>query len=289
MNLSCRLNKQVRYVLGASVLAMALAACSSSPTGRNQVLLYDAQQMNGLGAQSFAEIKKNETILEDPAVNAYVQCITNAITKEIPPSFGEGVWEVVVFDSEQVNAFALPGGHIGVYTGLMNVATNQSQLGTVIGHEISHVLARHSNERLSREQIAGIGATAAAIAIGVSDMDNKGAAMAALGLGVQFGVLLPYGRAQESEADMIGLELMARAGFDPQESVNLWRNMAKESGGGPPELLSTHPSHDTRISDLQRAMPQAEQLKLAARAQSKNPKCTTPKIPKPKAKSKSKA
>lgn len=159
----------------------------------------------------------------------------------------------MVFDSDQVNAFALPGGKIGVYTGLLNVAVNQDQLATVIGHEVAHVLADHSNERLSQSQLANTGLSITSVALGSSEYKQyQGMTMAALGLGVQYGVILPYGRTQESEADIVGLEYMAKAGFDPNQSVDLWKNMAKASGGNqPPELLSTHPSHSTRIKDLQ--------------------------------------
>lgn len=270
------MNKLSKTILLAGSLAVLLS-CSASPTGRKRVLLYDDAKMSALGAQSFDEIKQQEKIYTDPATNDYVACVSNAVTAEIPGHYGEEHWEVVVFDSEQVNAFALPGAHIGVYTGLIKVAETPDQLATVIGHEISHVLAEHSNERLSQNQIAGIGTTVAAIAIGVSDsIENKGLAMAALGLGVQYGVLLPYGRTQESEADLMGLDLMASAGFNPKASVSLWQNMAKAGGGSVPEFLSTHPSNQTRISDLEERMARATQLQKQAIAQGKSPQCQRP-------------
>ncbi|WP_427978027.1 M48 family metallopeptidase [Agarivorans sp.] len=270
------MNKLSKTLLLAGSLAVLLS-CSASPTGRKRVLLYDDAKMSALGAQSFEEIKQQEKIYTDPATNDYVACVSNAVTAEIPGHYGEEHWEVVVFDSEQVNAFALPGAHIGVYTGLIKVAETPDQLATVIGHEISHVLAEHSNERLSQNQIAGIGTTVAAIAIGVSDsIENKGLAMAALGLGVQYGVLLPYGRTQESEADLMGLDLMASAGFNPKASVSLWQNMAKAGGGSVPEFLSTHPSNQTRISDLEERMARATQLQKQAIAQGKSPQCQRP-------------
>lgn len=205
--------------------------------------------MSSLGSQSFEQMKKEQPISQDKATIDYVQCVTNAILPFVPKQPGFSKWEVVVFDSDQVNAFALPGGKIGVYTGLLKVAENQHQLATVIGHEIAHVLADHSNERISQAQLANAGLQLSNIAL--NDSRYKSATMAALGLGVQYGVLLPYGRAQESESDIIGLELMAKAGFDPYQSISLWKNMAKASGGNqPPELLSTHPSHSTRITDL---------------------------------------
>ncbi|OAN11556.1 Zn-dependent protease [Photobacterium jeanii] len=239
-------------LLLSSIIASSvflLSGCSSSPTGRQQVLLFSEQDMSQLGAQSFEQLKQQEKISTDTKKQRYVQCVTDAITAKVGPQPGFDKWEVVVFESKQINAFALPGGKIGVYTGLLNVATNQDQLATVIGHEIGHVLAQHSNERLSRSQLANAGLQISSIALGGQQYGD--AAMAGLGLGVQYGILMPYGRAQESESDIIGLKLMAEAGFDPYQSVELWKNMAKASNGQqPPELLSTHPSHDTRIDDL---------------------------------------
>ncbi|WP_202603365.1 M48 family metallopeptidase [Photobacterium halotolerans] len=242
-----------RHLPITSLLASALllAACSNSPTGRQQVLLFSEQDMSQLGAQSFEEMKKKEKINTDPQVNAYVQCVTRALTASLGRQPEAPSWEVIVFDSDQVNAFALPGGKIGVYTGLLKVAKNQDQLATVIGHEIGHVLAKHSNERLSRSQLANLGLQISSVALGGTEYQEM--AMAGLGLGVQYGILMPYGRAQESESDIIGLRMMSQAGFDPNQSVALWQNMSKASGGGqPPEILSTHPSHASRIDDLRR-------------------------------------
>ncbi len=232
--------------------SIGLTACSSSPTGRNQLLLFSESDMSNLGAQSFEQMKKQQPISKDAKTNAYVQCVAKSVTKHVP-KHGFSEWEVVVFESPQVNAFALPGGKIGVYTGLLNVAKNQDQLATVIGHEIAHVLADHSNERLSQSQLANTGLQLTSVVIGSSEYAAyRDTAMAALGLGVQYGVLMPYGRSQESEADVVGLELMAKSGFDPKQSIELWKNMAKASSGQqPPELLSTHPSHRTRIQDLE--------------------------------------
>ncbi|MDR9826973.1 M48 family metallopeptidase [Vibrio sp. FNV 38] len=251
---------------------LIIAACSSSPTGRNQLILFSDSDMSSLGSQSFEQMKQEQKISTDEATNAYVQCVSNAVTAQVPVQPGFEYWEVVVFDSEQVNAFALPGGKIGVYTGLLSVATNQDQLATVIGHEIAHVLADHSNERLSQSQLANVGLTITDIALaGSGASEYRSATMAALGLGVQYGVILPYGRTQESEADIVGLDLMAQAGFNPNESVSLWQNMAAASGGEqPPELLSTHPSHDTRISELKAQIPQVPKAQAGA------PNCKLP-------------
>ncbi len=246
-------------------LLTAVAACTSSPTGRNQLLFYSTQEMAALGGQSFEQIKEKEKISQDKAVNNYVQCVADAVTRNVPQP---KIWEVVVFDSEQVNAFALPGGKIGVYTGLLKVAKTPDQLAAVIGHEIVHVTAQHSNERLSQSQLTSLGMQVTDYAL--QSNAYRDITMSALGLGVQYGVILPYGRSQESEADLVGLTLMADAGFDPNESIALWRNMATASKGQqPPELLSTHPSHDTRIKDLQKAI-----AKLPAySAQTSRPDC----------------
>ncbi|WP_330960114.1 M48 family metallopeptidase [Photobacterium sp. 53610] len=254
-----------------SMLASALfiSACSNSPTGRQQVLLFSEQDMSQLGVQSFEQMKDKEKISTDPKINSYVQCVTRALTAQLGSQPNRPGWEVVVFDSDQINAFALPGGKIGVYTGLLGVATNQDQLAAVIGHEIGHVLAKHSNERLSRTQLANLGLQLSSVALGGTEYQEM--AMAGLGLGVQYGILMPYGRAQESESDIIGLRMMSQAGFDPNQSIALWQNMNKASGGSqPPEILSTHPSHATRIDDLK------AEIKRLPPSVAKRPQCTTP-------------
>ena len=245
--------KTLRLLTISSLAILGLSGCANSPTGRQQVLLFSGAEMAQLGAQSFSQMKQQEKISTDKKTNRYVQCVSRAITDTLGPQPDFEKWEVVVFDSEQVNAFALPGGKIGVYTGLLKVAKNQHQLATVIGHEVAHVTANHGNERLSNSKLTSIGLDISNVALEGNEYQST--AMAGLGLGVQYGVMMPYGRAQESESDIVGLQLMAQAGFDPKESVALWKNMAKASGGQqPPELLSTHPSHSTRIDDLNAAI-----------------------------------
>ncbi|MBY5992685.1 M48 family metallopeptidase [Ferrimonas balearica] len=263
-------------------LLLTLGGCATnqSPTGRGQTLLFSQDEMRQMGAQSFAQIKEQETASTDRAVNAYVRCVAEAVTDPallavVDPGQTE-VWEVVVFESEQVNAFALPGGHIGVYTGLLGVAKTPDQLATVLGHEVGHVLADHGNEQVSRAQMTNAGLQIAQVALGASGTANQDLIMAGLGLGAQVGITLPFGRQQESEADVIGLELMARAGFDPAASVQLWHNMADASGGAPPELLSTHPSHGTRIGDLERMQAEASVWYRQAQSQGRRPGCRVP-------------
>lgn len=259
---------------GLLLLASLTVACVTSPTGRRQLLLYPDADVAQLGLASFDELKKQEKIDTDPALNRYVGCVALAVTSEIPAQYQTRTasWEVVLFDSPQINAFALPGGRIGVYSGLLKVAKDQDQLAAVLGHEVAHVLAKHSNERLSNSQVANLGMVAADMALGESPARQS--AMAALGLGVQVGYLLPYGRAQESEADVLGLQLMARAGFQPEAAVSLWQNMSKATRNQPTvEFLSTHPSDERRIAQLQARLAAVRAEYEQARAAGRNPQC----------------
>ena len=210
---------------------------------------------------------------EIPATNnprelQYVQCVANyviaALDNEEQTRFD---WEVTVFDNEQANAFALPGGKIGVYNGLLSVAVNQHQLAAVMAHEVGHVLANHSNERASQSTLRNVGVAAAQI-LGASDTTLQ-----VLDIGTRYGIFLPFNRTQESEADEIGVILMANAGFNPEESINLWVNMSAGGGSRPPEFLSTHPSPESRMSALRRLMPAANALRDSARGRGLNPDC----------------
>lgn len=206
--------------------------------------------MATMGAQSFDEMKQQIPISKNKKLTRFVQCVADSITPFVSKESHKGDWEVVLFDSEQINAFALPGGKIGVYTGILNVTEDQHQLAAIMGHEVGHVIANHSNERMSSSSLAQTGLQVINVGLSSQDAQTQSMVMAGLGLGVQYGVLMPYGRAHEREADIIGQDLMAQAGFDPRAAVKLWKNMAKASGGSPPEFMSTHPSHETRINKL---------------------------------------
>jgi len=251
------------------VILGLLISCATTPLGRRQLSLIPIEQVNEMGTQAFANLKQEKPIETDPQINEYVTCIALSI---LPVSNSKITdWEVLVFKDDSANAFALPGGKIGVHTGLLKVAGNQDQLAAVIGHEVAHVIANHSSERVSQEFAVQQGMALVQVAANSVQSEMGQSLMGLLGVGAQFGILLPYSRIHETEADLLGLELMAKAGFDPRESVTLWQNM----GGGkqPPEFLSTHPSRETRITDLNNALDRALRLVKTAHAKGKNPSC----------------
>lgn len=245
-----------------------LTACATSPTGRSQFIYMPDSQLNEMGLQAFDNLKTEKPQSKNTQYNQFVICIAEAITHETG-----GDWEVVVFEDDSLNAFALPGNKIGVHTGLVKLVDNQDQLAAVIGHEVGHVLARHSNERMSQK--AALDQSVALVsAVGNPTSTLGQLAVSSLGIGAQYGIILPFSRTHESEADIIGLDLMAKAGFNPRQSINLWEKMDQASKGEPAEFMSTHPSHSTRINELSAHMPEALQLYQQAQSIGKKPRCS---------------
>lgn len=267
----------MKAVILATTAALLLSACATttSPTGRRQVVGgVSQQQLDQLGAQAFAETKAKETVNRDGKQNAYVQCVVNALIAQLPPQYRGVRWETVVFVDKEPNAFALPGGKVGVNTGIFSVARNQDQLAAVIGHEIGHVISRHHEERITKQlgasgvlQVASALAGAAYGGTAANTVSQLG------GMGAQTMLLLPGSRTQESEADVVGQRLMARAGFDPAQAVNLWQNMMAASGNRSPQWLSTHPDPANRIRELQRDAPALEPVYRQARQSGVTPRC----------------
>ena len=248
-------------ILGLAALVF-LTGCQESPTGRNRLALVPDTVLADMGQDSFEQMKQQNTVITRPDINRLVQCITealvNAAQARYPGAPMPDSWEIAVFENATPNAFALPGGKIGVHSGLLELAENQAQLATVIGHEIAHVLADHGNERLTQE----LGLQAGMLLVGLFTESEiaENQIQQALGIGAQLGITLPFSRAHEEEADLMGLEIMARAGFEPGQSVRLWQNMAQASGAQPLEFLSTHPNHDTRIASLQNQLETARSV-----------------------------
>jgi len=256
------MNTILRLALLAA-LSLVLAGCYTVPeTGRTSLIL--PVDDVGQGAAAFAEIKAKEKISRDPVVNERVRRIGLRIAQVVGHDLPGAAWEFVVFDApDTVNAFALPGGKVGVYTGLLNLAASDDEVAIVIGHEIAHVTARHGAERMSQ----GILVAAGGLVLDHQTQGRKNHDLLLAGYGLlSTGGMLAFSRAHESEADYIGLRYAARAGYDPRAAVTFWQKMEKQARGGRlPVLLSTHPSHDRRIGDLQRWMPEVLPIYEAAK------------------------
>ena len=261
----------LKKIATTAIVIACISACATSPTGRRQFLIVGEGQMSQMGAQAYAQMKTQQKLSSSSKANNYVGCIAAAITRELAGN-QQGQWEVNVFENDSPNAFALPGKKIGVNTGMLTIADNQDQLAAVMGHEVGHVLARHSAERMSLDSATKTGTQLLQVMSG-EQTAAKQQVFGLLGLGTQYGLKLPFSRKHESEADIIGVELMAKAGFDPRASVQLWQNMDKASKGAPPEFMSTHPSNNTRINQLNGHMNKAMILYKKAQAKGKNPQC----------------
>ncbi len=250
----------VRALLIAGALALTAAGCALPLVSESEI---DAQ-----GDTEFQKIRNKTPVSTDARQRNYVTCVTNAVIRELPAPYVDKDWEIEVFDSEEINAFALPGGHIGIFSGIFKVAENQDQLATVIGHEIAHVTEQHALKRYNREATTQIGVVGVAVATGTGQ-----AGMDLAGMVASLGLSLPFSRGEESEADTVGLRYMAAAGFDPRQSVPLWQNMQRKNKLGPPEMLSTHPSSEHRIDELIAQFPQSLELYNKAQAAGKKPRC----------------
>lgn len=233
-----------RFLLPFGAFALALSACSTQPTQQSRA------EMEAESARAFNQMRASMPLVTDRETIDFVACVAQAVVAVLEPPYNDIEWELAIFESESVNAFAMPGGKIGVLSGLLKVTENEHQLATVIGHEIAHVTAEHSVNRARQAGLTNFGINAVAIILGGGYSGATYTAQQALAAGAAFGISLPYKRGQETEADVIGLEYMARAGFDPRESVPLWQRMDASSNKKPAEFLSTHPASETRIENL---------------------------------------
>ena len=241
-------------VLTVLVLAAVLAGCETVPvTGRSQLNLVSPAQETEMGTEAYKEILGKAKVSKDPAANALVTKVGTRIAQATGRT--DLQWEFTVIDDPKtVNAFALPGGKVAVYTGILPITRDEAGLAAVLGHEVSHVMARHSAERISQQLGVQLTVQLAGAALGVDpQLTQAGAGVIANSL------LLPWGRSQESEADHLGLIYMAKAGYDPHAARDLWLRMAEASKGQskPPEFLSTHPSDATRVKQIEGWMPEA--------------------------------
>jgi predicted Zn-dependent protease len=240
-----------------SVLAACLVACVTTPeTGSHAFILTSESTEARLGRDAYAQILAKERVSTDPYANELVTSVGQRIAAVT--NHPEWAWEFKVLDSKQANAFCLPGGKVAVYTGLFPYLGNEAGLATVMGHEVGHAIARHGGQRMTQNILVSTGLMAASLSLGNARM--KPAILGALGAGATVGVLLPFSRSEELEADEIGLYYMARAGYDPAEAVAFWKRFeAASAGKAPPELLSTHPSDEKRIEQMEKLQPRARQ------------------------------
>ncbi len=261
---------KLKLLISVVFIALLAAACTTSPTGRSQMIWKSDAELEAQSTRAFNQMRASMPLSTDRAKIDFVACVAEAVVSVLEPPLSDMEWELAIFENKSVNAFAMPGGKIGVFTGILDVTENQHQLAAVIGHEIAHVTARHSNERASRASMTGIGVNALAIILGGGYSGATYTAQQALQAGADVGISLPHTRGQESEADIIGLEYMAKAGFDPREAVTLWQRMDASTDKKPAEFVSTHPSSETRIealvSEWQKTLPLYNQAVAEGRA-----------------------
>jgi predicted Zn-dependent protease len=249
---------------------------TTSYTGRKQLIDTSPQQEAALGLQSYQEILSQSQVVTSGQLPQQVKEIARRLidaapkveqyyaqTKSVPAAtdWSSYQWDVNVLQSDEVNAFCLPGGKIAVYTGMVPVAQNSDGLAVVMGHEIAHALLRHGGERMAQQKLVQLGTMAAGMSVSDMDPQQQQMVMAALGAGAQYGMLLPFSRSHESEADHVGLLLAAAACFDPHEAPKLWQRMGALAKQKPPEFMSTHPADATRIDQLNAWMPEADEVR----------------------------
>lgn len=258
------LNNVMLAMLGSLLLVPAAFAKSDA-------------EMEAEAAREFAKIKASAPLTTDRDTIAYVACVANAVVTILEPPHSEYNWEMAIVETSQINAFVMPGGKIVVYEGILKAAQNQHQLAAVIGHEIAHVTAEHTKSKILRGgRGTQVGIAVAAVLLGGGHYGATYTAQEALTQGTMYGLVLPYKRGQETEADVIGLQYMAKAGFDPRESVPLWQNMNEIAGEAESEFTSTHPSSDKRIDSLVSEWIKVLPLYNEAHEEGRIPNCQVP-------------
>lgn len=241
---------------------LLLAGCMTVPeTGRKQMVLISPGEEMQMGLESFQQLKQEVPISQNREAAAMLDRVGKDIAAVADADLPNAQWEFVLFESEMANAFCLPGGKVGVYTGILPITKDENGLATVLGHEVAHAVARHGAAKVSEHVLMQAGAGLLGWATSESKEAYQKTAQVAYGLGSQVLVALPYSRAKESEADYMGLLYMARAGYDPKHAVDFWERFAeygKAQGGNPPWFLSTHPLSDERIRQIQEWLPEAQ-------------------------------
>jgi len=263
-------SSNIGYLSNAAFIALLLlmVGCATVPvTGRKSLNILPDSELLSMSLQEYKDVLKKSKLSNDPAEVQMVKRVGKRIASATEQFFTEkGMkseiknykWEFNLIEDDKVaNAWCMPGGKVAVYTGILPITQDATGLAVVMGHEISHAIAKHGNERMSQGLLAQLGAAGLSAALSTNPGATSQIFMAAYGVGANVGVLLPYSRIQESEADHIGLILMAKAGYDPREAIPFWKRMNEKGGNRPPEFLSTHPAPETRIKDIEAKIPEA--------------------------------
>lgn len=255
------------FLSGLSIVFLVFQSCSTVPlTGRRQVNLLPESELIAMGLTNYSEFLKENPPSSDAVNSELVKEVGNNIASAVQKYFADNriesrlkgyAWEFNLVESQEANAWCMPGGKVVVYKGILPYTVDKNGLAVVISHEIAHAVARHGNERMSQQLLTQLGGIALSEALRTKPEETRSIFLTAYGLGSQVGVLLPYSRRHELEADMLGLIFMAMAGYDPQSAVSFWERMASMGGTRPPEFLSTHPSDETRIAKIKEAIPVA--------------------------------
>ncbi len=259
--------KKLKILVPIILLAFTVYYCSTVPiTGRSQLNLIPASEMNSMSFQQYSDFLKTNKLSTNKKDDEMVKRVGQRIQKAVETYFAqnnlskelEGYnWEFNLVESPEVNAWCMPGGKVVVYTGILPITKDETGLAVVMGHEIAHAVAQHGAERMSQGLLQQLGGVALSVAIKDKPETTQNLFMTAYGVGTTVGVMLPFSRTHESEADHLGLIFMSMAGYDPTVAVDFWRRMASQGGSKPPEFLSTHPSDETRIADIKKELPEA--------------------------------
>lgn len=266
-------SQHFKSLLPLSLIVIGALCWSSSAYAKSDA------ELQAEAAREFARLKASAPLTTNREKIDYISCVANAVVSVLEPPYSDYNWEMAILETNEINAFVMPGGKIVIYEGILKAAQNQHQLAAVIGHEIAHETAGHTKSKLLQGKGAQIGIQVAAVLLGGGHGGATYSAYEALNQGAMYGILLPYKRGQETEADVVGLEFMARAGFDPRAAVPLWQNMSAEAGEAPAEFTSTHPSSDKRIDSLVSQWTAVLPLYNEALQEGRDPNCMAPPLP----------
>jgi len=266
-------SQHFRSSLPLSIIVIGALCWSPSAYAKSEA------ELQAEAAREFAQLKASAPLTTNREKIDYISCVANAVVRVLEPPYSDYNWEMAILETNEINAFVMPGGKIVIYEGILKAAQNQHQLAAVIGHEIAHETTGHTKSKLLQGKGAQIGVQVAAVLLGGGHRGATYSAYEALNQGAMYGILLPYKRSQETEADVVGLEFMARAGFDPRAAVPLWQNMNSQAGEAPAEFVSTHPSSEKRIDSLVSQWIEVLPLYNEALQEGRDPNCMAPPLP----------